>query len=81
MISIINKTGLVNDTLVFNSKDEDITEDLSITKLDVKFELGCVVKATLTCNCSSVDFRVRVNFMHYEFNKQVFRENRFKRIN
>lgn len=79
MIKIINKTGNVNDTRILNDKDEDITEDLSITQLDVKFRLGYKVEANLTCICSSVDFRV--NRMHYEWNKQVMIDRCYQRIN
>lgn len=79
MIQIINKSGLVNDTLVLNSQGEDITQDLSIKKLTIDFPLNEIVEATMTCLCSSVD--VRVNRMHYEWNKQVFYDNKLKRVN
>jgi len=55
MIKVINETGATNDTRILNSKGEDITGDLCISKLHIEFPFNEGVKVVLKCIPSEIN--------------------------
>lgn len=55
MLSINNKTGIANDTKIYDEKGNDITTLLSCYKIDVDIAVDKAITAKLYCYIKEID--------------------------
>ena len=79
-MKIICKSGNSNDVQILSNTGENLSKELNIRKIDIKFLPDEQVVANFECYVGELHLQ-NITKCHYYFNKQIMKDNNFQRIN